>query len=168
MKDNNKVQNLLSFPCSAALAQAAPGPCCPAFAPAAAVCSAAPKESLCFISWMDGPSWLERQHHGSTMCPILFNLFLIMQNFWHMSKAILHLDPYSRCLQDCKISEIVGFASACLTAVAAPLCSLFLPLPRQIGCYQSPAADIFLIIPSLQSIFCKQLVNPFWDLESLF
>lgn len=57
---------------------------------------------------------------------------------------------------------------AYLTAVAVPLCSLLLPLPRQICCYQSPAADIFLVIPSLQSISCKQLVNPFWDLESLF
>lgn len=100
-----------AFICQGCTGRSYPGSLLPSIAPtAAAVCSAAPKESLCFISCMDGPSWLERQHHGSTMCPILFNLFFIMRNFRHMSNAILNLDPYSRCLQNCKLCETVGFA----------------------------------------------------------
>lgn len=172
VKGTNKVQKTGTGCCPslpsflrAATAQAALGHCCPTSAPAAAVCNAAPKKCLCFVSWTDGPSCVKRQHHDFMMCPFLFNLVPIMQKARHVW-CHLTLRPMQYMFAEMRWDWAPShLPSTYLTAIA--LCSLFLPLPIWIFCYQSPAADIFLIIPSLQSIFCKQLVNSLWDLESL-
>lgn len=74
---------------------------------------------------------------GNTMCPILCNLFLIMQNFRRMSNAIIDLDRFSRCLRDCKIPETVG--------LPVWLLLLFLSVV-----YSSPCQDRFAAIKVLQ------------------
>lgn len=109
---------------------------------------------------------------GNTVAPRCVQFFLISFSLCKISgRCLMPSYILTHVVDVCRTAKSLRpriLSSACLTAVAVPLCSLFLPLPRQICCYQSRAADIFLIIPSLQSIFCKQLVNAFWDLESLF
>lgn len=131
------------------------------------LCAMLLPRSVCFVSWTDGPSCVKRQHRDFVMCPFLFNLVPIMQNARHVwchltLRPMQYMFAGPQNFWDWAASDL---PSTYLTAIA--LCSLFLSLPIWIFCYQSPAADIFLIIPSLQSIFCKQLVNSLWDLESL-
>lgn len=116
----------------AAMAQAALGHCCPASAPTAAVCSAAPKESMV-------PAGLK----GSTMSPWCVHFFLIcfpLCKISGSSDAILHLDRYSRYLQDCKTSE----------AEQPLICPLLIWLLLLSVVYSSPRQDRSAAIKVLQ------------------